>query len=93
MQRVSDYTLSYPSVVLSNQKRFNLDYPKPGETTRIDKSEQVDLQAPLNGGVLVKTIALSIDPYLRGRMRPEDVDTYSVCMTYCLNFFMIHLNN
>ncbi|GJJ15254.1 hypothetical protein Clacol_009530 [Clathrus columnatus] len=47
----------------------NIDYPKPGETTRVDKTEILNTEATLHdGGVLVKVIALSIDPYLRSRM-------------------------
>ncbi|KZV96086.1 NAD(P)-binding protein [Exidia glandulosa HHB12029] len=45
-------------------------YPIPGKTLVVDKSETIDLEgAPLkNGQVLVKTIAISVDPYQRGRM-------------------------
>ena len=46
-------------------------YPEPGKTTVYDESETIDLESvPLNGGVLVKTLVLSIDPYMRNRMRP-----------------------
>ena len=35
--------------------------------------EQIDLDnVPLDGGVLVKVIALSSDPYMRYRMRAKD---------------------
>jgi len=45
-------------------------YPIPGKTTVYDTSEKIDLDnAPLNGGVLVKILHLSIDPYMRTRMR------------------------
>ncbi|EKM53341.1 uncharacterized protein PHACADRAFT_259646 [Phanerochaete carnosa HHB-10118-sp] len=49
-------------------------YPEPGKTTIYDESETIDLDsAPLNGGFLVKTLVLSIDPYLRDKMRdPKD---------------------
>jgi NADPH-dependent curcumin reductase CurA len=57
-------------------------YPEPGKTTITDASEKIDLDAvPLNGGVLVKTIALSIDPYMRGCMRPEHIKSYVVRFT------------
>ncbi|KAF7319221.1 NAD(P)-binding protein [Mycena chlorophos] len=46
------------------------DYPVPGETTIYDTTAHIDLDnVPLNGGFLAKTLILSIDPYLRGRMR------------------------
>jgi NADPH-dependent curcumin reductase CurA len=48
------------------------DYPEPGKTTVTDTSETIDLDAPLNGGFLLKTLVLSIDPYLRTRMRVKD---------------------
>ena len=42
----------------------------PGETIVYDDSETIDLEnVPLNGGFLLKTLELSIDPYMRGRMR------------------------
>jgi len=44
-------------------------YPIPGKTTIYDESEVIDLEnVPVNGGVLLKTLVLSADPYLRGRM-------------------------
>ncbi|KAG9128596.1 hypothetical protein FRC07_000029 [Ceratobasidium sp. 392] len=54
------------------------DYPVPGETTVYDTSEKIDLQTvPLNGGVLTKALYLSIDPYLRGRMREVTSKSYA----------------
>lgn len=45
---------------------------EPGTTTKYVE-EQIDLDnAPLDGGVLVKVIALSSDPYMRYRMRAKD---------------------
>lgn len=53
-------------------------YPVDGETTVYDTSATIDLDAPLNGGVLVKVLVLSIDPYIRGRMRAPEKTSYSV---------------
>jgi hypothetical protein len=54
-------------------------YPEPGKTTITDTSENIDLDnVPLNGGFLLKILALSIDPYLRGRMRDPSVESYAV---------------
>ncbi|KAJ7119361.1 hypothetical protein C8R43DRAFT_1035354 [Mycena crocata] len=53
-------------------------YPIPGETTVYDTSETIDLETvPLNGGFLVKTLVLSVDPYLRGRMRSPEKKSYA----------------
>ncbi|KAJ7081244.1 hypothetical protein C8R44DRAFT_823687 [Mycena epipterygia] len=53
-------------------------YPVPGKTTVHDASETIDLEnVPLNGGFLLKTLVLSIDPYMRGRMRSPDKPSYS----------------
>ncbi|KAG8761787.1 hypothetical protein FRC12_009334 [Ceratobasidium sp. 428] len=54
------------------------DYPIPGETTVYDTSKQIDLDnVVLNGGILTKTLYLSIDPYIRGRMREVTSKSYS----------------
>jgi NADPH-dependent curcumin reductase CurA len=54
-------------------------YPEPDVDTITDTSETIDLDnVPLNGGFLVKTLALSIDPYLRGKMRDAGKKSYSV---------------
>ncbi|KAJ6565814.1 alcohol dehydrogenase [Mycena vulgaris] len=53
------------------------DFPIPGETTICDTTQTIDLDAaPLNGGFLIKTLVLSIDPYMRGRMRAPEVESY-----------------
>ena len=45
-------------------------YPEPGKTTVYDATEIIDLQtAVLKGGILIKILELSIDPYLRSGMR------------------------
>ncbi|KAJ7478380.1 hypothetical protein FB451DRAFT_1351027 [Mycena latifolia] len=54
------------------------DFPVPGETTVYDTSQTIDLEgAPLNGGFLIKTLVLSVDPYMRGRMRSPEKKSYS----------------
>ncbi|KAF5315367.1 hypothetical protein D9619_007112 [Psilocybe cf. subviscida] len=53
-------------------------FPEPGKTTIYDDSETIDLDnVELNGGFLVKTLELSADPYMRGRMRSPEVKSYS----------------
>ncbi|EMD34313.1 hypothetical protein CERSUDRAFT_117192 [Gelatoporia subvermispora B] len=53
-------------------------FPEPGKTTIQDDSQTIELEnVPLNGGILVKTLVVSIDPYMRGRMRDPSVKSYS----------------
>ncbi|EPQ52506.1 NAD P-binding protein [Gloeophyllum trabeum ATCC 11539] len=53
-------------------------YPVPGKTTVYDGSQTIDPDTvPLNGGFLLKTLVLSIDPYMRGKMRDPKVESYS----------------
>ena len=50
-----------------------------------DETETIDLEnAPLDGGVLVKILVLSIDPYLSGKMRKAEIKSYSVGLSPCL---------
>jgi len=50
-------------------------FPIPGEHTVYDTSQTIDLDTvPLKGGVLVKLLYLSIDPYLRFRMRDPKIE-------------------
>ncbi|KAH9832054.1 uncharacterized protein C8Q71DRAFT_279574 [Rhodofomes roseus] len=52
-------------------------YPEPGKTVVYDVSPKIDPYAvPLNGGFLVKILVLSIDPYMRGRMRDPSIESY-----------------
>jgi NADPH-dependent curcumin reductase CurA len=54
-------------------------YPEPGKTTVYDTTETIDLQTVvLKGGILIKTLELSIDPYMRSRMRAPEIESYSV---------------
>lgn len=63
---------------LSAQPRIT-GYPEPGKTVVYDTSETIDLEnAPLNGGILFKTLVLSVDPYFRGRMRDPSIKSYIV---------------
>ncbi|KDQ23503.1 hypothetical protein PLEOSDRAFT_1109146 [Pleurotus ostreatus PC15] len=44
-------------------------YPIPGQTTIYDGSQSIDLDnVPLNGGFLIRTLDLAVDPYLRSMM-------------------------
>ncbi|KAJ6530953.1 hypothetical protein DFH09DRAFT_994341 [Mycena vulgaris] len=53
------------------------DYPIPGKTTVYDTSETIDLEnVPLNGGVLIKVLVLSVDPYMRGNLRSPEKKSY-----------------
>lgn len=53
-------------------------FPEPGKTIVYDTTETIDLDGvSLNGGFLVKTLELSVDPYMRGRMREPTKKSYS----------------
>ncbi|KAJ7439110.1 hypothetical protein FB451DRAFT_1415912 [Mycena latifolia] len=53
------------------------DYPVPGKTTVYDTTETIDLEnVALNGGLLIKVLVLSVDPYMRGRLRAPEVKSY-----------------
>ncbi|GAA5969306.1 hypothetical protein JCM11641_007545 [Rhodosporidiobolus odoratus] len=50
--------------------------PQPGKTLK-KVEEQIDLDASLeSGSILVKVKCLSLDPYLRGRMRAPGIESY-----------------
>ncbi|KAF8641658.1 hypothetical protein AX14_009854, partial [Amanita brunnescens Koide BX004] len=52
-------------------------YPVPGETVVYSESQEIDLErVELRGGFLLKTLVLSIDPFLRGQMRDENIPSY-----------------
>ncbi|KAG6917865.1 hypothetical protein DXG01_000635 [Tephrocybe rancida] len=53
-------------------------YPIPGETTIYDTLSTIDIEnVPLDGGVLLKTLVLSIDPYFRGMMHSPETKSYA----------------
>jgi len=57
-------------------------FPEPGKTTVYDTTQKLDLESvPLNGGFIIKTLALSIDPYLRGKMRDPSKKSYAPAFT------------
>ncbi|THH32260.1 hypothetical protein EUX98_g1939 [Antrodiella citrinella] len=59
--------------VLYNE--FATGFPIPGKNTVYDTSQTIDLDTvPLNGGVLLKVLYLSVDPYLRFKMRDPKVE-------------------
>jgi hypothetical protein len=68
-----------------------LDFPVPGETTVYDTKQKIDLAGvPLNGGFLIMTLVLSVDPYMRDQMRSPETKSYSVCISknHLLALFM-----
>ena len=53
-------------------KEYPSGYPIPGQTTAYDTSAKIDPESvSLNGGILAKLLLISIDPYLRGRLKAE----------------------
>ncbi|KAL0075680.1 hypothetical protein F4703DRAFT_1910919 [Phycomyces blakesleeanus] len=58
------------------------EFPVVGETVKISKST-IDLDAPLpEGDILLKNLVLSVDPYMRGRMRDPAIDSYAPAFEY-----------
>ena len=52
-------------------------YPVPGEHVTVEEST-IDLDASLpEGSFLLKLLDLSVDPYMRGRMRDASIKSYS----------------
>jgi NADPH:quinone reductase len=62
------------AVILKKAHRFGPI--KEGETLEFVK-KPYDLPEPEEGGIVVKALWLSIDPYLRGRIREPGVHSYS----------------
>ncbi|KAJ6611910.1 hypothetical protein B0H10DRAFT_1808458 [Mycena sp. CBHHK59/15] len=53
-------------------------YPIPGETTVYDTTQTIDPETvPLNGGFLIKTLVLSVDPYFRVLMQHAEKEPNS----------------
>ena len=53
----------------TTHRHGHTEYPIPGQHIIYDESQTIDLDnVPVNGGILVKILALSIDPYLRRMM-------------------------
>ncbi len=72
---------------MGRTKTILTGFPVPGQTTVYDASQTIDLEnVPLNGGILVKTLVVSVDPYLRGKMRDASIESYSVRLAFHLSF-------
>ncbi|KAH9886348.1 NAD(P)-binding protein [Xylariomycetidae sp. FL2044] len=58
-------------------KKVPSGFPVPGEHLAVE-DRPIDLDAePPKGGLLVQTLYASYDPYLRGKMRPAHIESYS----------------
>jgi len=64
-----------PHLVFSS---FPIGYPVPGKDISLNNTRTIDPDTlPLNGGILTRTLWLSLDPYQRGRMAGPHVKRYS----------------
>lgn len=62
--------------------------PVPRKDLVHDTSETIDLDnVPLKGGILAKALVLSIDPYVRSRLREEHIKGYVVCIILCFSLY------
>lgn len=58
-------------------------YPIPGKTTAYDETQTIDTDnVPLEGGFLVKILVISVDPYLRAKMRDPRIKMFTVCRIF-----------
>ena len=67
----------------TNAAPIRTEFPEPGKTMVYDDSQTIDLDqdgaTPLEHGTfLVKVLVLSVDPYLRGKMRDPKIESYTV---------------
>ncbi|CAF5215350.1 unnamed protein product [Rotaria magnacalcarata] len=54
------------------------DYPVPGKHLKYVKDRTIDLDnVDMQGGIVTKNLVISIDPYMRGRMRSAEAKSYS----------------
>ncbi|KAF8441615.1 alcohol dehydrogenase [Boletus edulis BED1] len=70
-------------MTVTNKRIIFKEYPKglpiPGQTTTFDASQTIDLDnVPLNGGILVKLLVLSLEPYIMARMQPFMPNMYQI---------------
>ncbi|KAG8213601.1 alcohol dehydrogenase [Butyriboletus roseoflavus] len=60
-------------------KEYSTGLPVPGQTTTFDASQTIDPDnVPLNGGVLLKTLVLSLEPYILARMKAFMPNRYQI---------------
>lgn len=54
-------------------------YPQHGDL--VVEAREIDLSSAPKGGVILKNHIVSFDPYMRGRMRPAETESYSAGFT------------
>ncbi|KAF5348451.1 hypothetical protein D9756_009557 [Leucocoprinus leucothites] len=65
--------------VLFKDHPQDIGYPEPGQTTVYDDTQTIDPDnVQLHGGFLIKTLVLSIEPYVLSRMRPSFPLPYTI---------------
>ena len=55
--------------------------PVPGEHINLETRDFDSNQSPPKNGITAKTLYISLDPYMRGRMRPAETKSYSPAYT------------
>ncbi|KAF9041081.1 NAD(P)-binding protein [Hymenopellis radicata] len=59
-------------------KEIPTGFPEPGKTTTYETNATIDIEnVTLHGGILVKTLSVSIEPFMRGRMRDPKIQSYA----------------
>jgi NADPH-dependent curcumin reductase CurA len=66
--------------------------PVPGRTTETVKNEIDPDTVPLDGGVLIRTLVLAMDPYLRNKMQrsQRNVSSPYGCNNLALTMYRGH---
>ena len=62
-------TIANPRLLFT---RIPSGLPTAEDVFTYDDLNTIDLEAHLHGGFLVKVLCLSLDPYMRNRMRPVE---------------------
>ena len=71
--------MSILACVTNRTHEISEDFPKPGKELVYDENETIDLdKVALNGGALYKLLYISVDPYLRNRMRDPKIESFMV---------------
>ncbi|KAF8917337.1 chaperonin 10-like protein [Mucidula mucida] len=66
-------------------KEIPIGFPEPGKTTTYETNATIDIEnVSLHGGILVKTLSVSIDPFMRGRMRDPKIPSYAPVRGYAV---------
>ena len=68
-------------MLLLSLPKFLSGSPEVGKHIKYVKDRTIDIDTVnTQGGIVTKNLVISIDPYMRGRMRPAEIKSYSPCI-------------